>query len=79
MDRVEFYPDNQDDHVNFEAIIIKKIIKVTLSDHRDYRPILLKAIPEIITIFPVMENKFGPNTIKHNTKMFAPRMGTTCI
>ena len=37
-----------------------------------------KAIPEIITIIPVIENKFdldAAEVAKKSTKMFAPRIG----
>ena len=38
-----------------------------------------KAIPEVITFIPVIENKFGLDGAevekKNNAKMFAPRMG----
>ena len=45
LDRVEFY---RDDHVNFKAIIWKRSGRS-------------KASPEVITFFPVIENKFGPD------------------
>ena len=51
LDRVEFYPD---DHVNFEAIIWKRSRRLRRSGRS-------KAIPEIITFIPVIENKFGPD------------------
>ena len=67
LDRVEFYPD---DRVNFEAIIWK----------RSQTNETIEGYPlEIITIIPVIANKFGldgTEVEKNNTKMFASHMGT---
>ena len=62
MDRIEFYPDDWDERVNFEAIMWKRSGRS-------------KAIPGLITFTPVTGNKFGQNAAeveKNNTKMFAP-------
>ena len=70
LDRVEFYPD---DRVNFEAIIWKRFqTNETIGTIEGY-PL------EIITIIPVIANKFGLDATeveKNNTKMFASHMGT---
>jgi len=55
LGRVEFYPDDRDDRVNFEAIIWKRSLRRLRRSGRS------KAIPEVITFNPVIENKFGPN------------------
>ena len=71
LDRVEFYPDDRDDHVNFEAIIWKRSRRLRRSGRS-------KAIAEVITFIPVIENKFGPDGAeaeKNNTQMFATRKG----
>ena len=56
LDRVEFYPDDRDDRVNFEAIIIYGNALRRL--RRSGRS---KAIPQVITFNPIIENKFGPD------------------
>ena len=63
LDRVEFYPDDRDDRKNFEAIIYGNALR---------RLRRSKAIPEVITFIPVIENRWSR---KNNTQMFAERMG----
>ena len=55
LDRVEFYPDDRDDHINFEAIIYGNALRRLRRSGRS------KAMPEVITFIPVIENKFGPD------------------
>ena len=55
LDRVEFYPDGRDDRVNFEAIIYGNALRRLRRSGRS------KAIPEVITFIPVIEDKVGPD------------------
>ena len=71
LDRVELYPD--DPSVNFEAIIWKRSQTTETIGTIEGYPL------EIITIIPVIENKFGLDATeveKNDTKMFASHMGT---
>ena len=66
LDRVEFYPDDRDDHVNFEAIM------ETLPDDwddRDDRRLSQKSS----LLFQFYSNKFGPDGAEAQkiTHMFA--------
>ena len=69
LNRVEFYPNDLEDHVNFE--VIWKVLRWLRLSGR------WKAIPEIITIIPLIENIFGLDEaeVENNFKMFASRMG----
>ena len=71
LDRVELYPD--DPSVNFEVIIWKRSQTTETIGTIEGYPL------EIITIIPVIENKFGLDDTeveKNDTKMFASHMGT---
>ena len=70
LNRVEFYADDWEDRVNYE-VIWKCNQRLTLSGRSK------KAIPEIITIIPLIENIFGLDAteVKKNSKMFTSRIG----
>ena len=52
LDRIEFYPNDREDRVNFEAIIWKRF-QTTETIKK------IEAIPEIITFIPVIGGKIG--------------------